>query len=100
MDREKVPLKERKFKRSDNVIPDYDYLFEEKQTKKGKRKKVLSFLIMMQEYLYWRVFLREETEDFARLYMMYIKKVPYLMLGQSILICHVMKRHLLKIILM
>ena len=39
MDREKVPLKERKFKRSDNVIPDYDYLFEETQTKKGKRKK-------------------------------------------------------------
>ena len=39
MDREKVPLKERKFKRSDNVIPDYDYLFEEKQNKNGKRKK-------------------------------------------------------------
>ena len=39
MDREKVPLKERKFKRSDNVIPDYDYLFEETETKKGKRKK-------------------------------------------------------------
>ncbi len=39
MDGEKVPLKERKLKRSDNVIPDYDYLFEETETEKGKKKK-------------------------------------------------------------
>ena len=29
----------KQFKRSDNVIPDYDHLFEETESKSGKKKK-------------------------------------------------------------